>query len=193
MALCSICLSSFKDPVCIPCGHVYCKRCLTEHANAQGNSRLSAKCPDCRASFDLVLPDLTYLPEKYHKFVSHNVRRLYVDFSAPNSDHTRDALKAAEARLARKAATEQALLRRCEELTEAVTVHREGERDANVRILDLENDLAALENLVEDNNIKARTLQGMLDSVMLKVNSLEETNKALQKENARLPLTQEEV
>ena len=34
-------------------GHVYCKRCLTDYANTPGNNDLSAKCPACRASFDL--------------------------------------------------------------------------------------------------------------------------------------------
>ncbi|PBK99816.1 hypothetical protein ARMGADRAFT_1008297 [Armillaria gallica] len=28
--VCSICLSDFVDPVCTPCGHVYCSRCITE-------------------------------------------------------------------------------------------------------------------------------------------------------------------
>jgi hypothetical protein len=178
-------LSSFKDPVCIPCGHVYCKRCLTEYTNAPGNLGLTAKCPDCRASFHLVIPDVTCLPEKYHKFVSQNVRRIYVDFSSANSE-LRDALKAAEGRLARKATTEQALLKRCEELTEALNAHRQGERDANVRILDLEDDLANLENTLKENDVKAKESQRTLDLVVQKVNCLEQSNRALQEESLKL-------
>uniref|UniRef100_A0A8C9XCN8 B30.2/SPRY domain-containing protein n=1 Tax=Sander lucioperca TaxID=283035 RepID=A0A8C9XCN8_SANLU len=31
--LCSICLDVFTDPVTIPCGHNFCKNCITEHWN----------------------------------------------------------------------------------------------------------------------------------------------------------------
>jgi hypothetical protein len=148
---------------------------------------LTSKCPDCRASFDLVLPDLTYLPEKYHKFVTHNVRRVYVDFSSPNKE-LRESLKAAEDRLARKAATEQALLKRCEALGEALSVHRQGERDANQRILELQDDNAHMEKLVEENSNLADEIQGMHRIALDKVKCLEKSNEALRQENLSFSL-----
>ena len=67
---CSICLSNFKNPVCLPCGelidllfsshlrdwalgHLYCKKCLNEYVNAPGNTGMTANCPDCRTPFHL--------------------------------------------------------------------------------------------------------------------------------------------
>ncbi|XP_071378512.1 E3 ubiquitin-protein ligase TRIM39-like [Centroberyx affinis] len=46
--LCSICLDVFTDPVSIPCGHNFCKNCITQHwdINAQ------CQCPMCKKLFD---------------------------------------------------------------------------------------------------------------------------------------------
>ncbi|XP_008287164.1 E3 ubiquitin-protein ligase TRIM21-like [Stegastes partitus] len=46
--LCSICLDVFTDPVTIPCGHNFCKNCITQHwtVNVQN------KCPMCADVFD---------------------------------------------------------------------------------------------------------------------------------------------
>jgi hypothetical protein len=139
-----------------------------------------------------VVPDLTYLPEKYHKFVTSNVRRIYVDFSSANKE-LRESLKAAEGRLARKAATEQALLTRCEELTEALIAHRQGERDANQRILELEDDIANMEKVVQENDDKAKEFQRMHGLVLDKVKCVEKSNQVLQKENVRLSLNYHDI
>jgi len=148
---------------------------------------MTAKCPECRASFDLVVPDLTYLPEKYHKFVTNNVRRVYVDFSSANKE-LRESLTAAEDRLARKAAMEQTLLRRCEELAEALSIHRQGERDANMRILELQEDNAFMEKRLREKGHSAKEVQRMHGLILDKVKCLEKTNQVLQQENVRLSL-----
>ncbi|KAM3872592.1 E3 ubiquitin-protein ligase TRIM21-like [Diretmus argenteus] len=46
--LCSICRDVFTDPVTIPCGHNYCKSCITQHwdINAQ------CQCPMCEELFE---------------------------------------------------------------------------------------------------------------------------------------------
>ncbi|CAM4683993.1 unnamed protein product [Lepidochelys kempii] len=54
---CSICLDVLKDPLCIECGHNFCRGCLSTHwsqISAQGH-----RCPDCRApcSGDRMIPD----------------------------------------------------------------------------------------------------------------------------------------
>ncbi|XP_075943638.1 E3 ubiquitin-protein ligase TRIM21-like [Anarhichas minor] len=41
--LCSICLDVFTDPVSIPCGHNFCKACITEHWNVN----VPYQCPNC--------------------------------------------------------------------------------------------------------------------------------------------------
>ncbi|XP_044201285.1 zinc finger protein RFP-like [Thunnus albacares] len=45
--LCSICLDVFTDPVSTPCGHNFCKNCITEH----WNSNVQYMCPICKEVF----------------------------------------------------------------------------------------------------------------------------------------------
>ncbi|XP_020502816.1 E3 ubiquitin-protein ligase TRIM21-like [Labrus bergylta] len=42
--LCSICLDVFTDPVTIPCGHNFCKTCITEHWSVN----VPCQCPLCK-------------------------------------------------------------------------------------------------------------------------------------------------
>ncbi|XP_034530065.1 E3 ubiquitin-protein ligase TRIM39-like [Notolabrus celidotus] len=42
--LCSICLDVFTDPVTIPCGHNFCKSCITEH----WDTNVQCECPLCK-------------------------------------------------------------------------------------------------------------------------------------------------
>ncbi|XP_067447239.1 E3 ubiquitin-protein ligase TRIM39-like [Thunnus thynnus] len=46
--LCSICLDVFTNPVSTPCGHNFCKNCITEH----WNSKVHCDCPNCKKVFD---------------------------------------------------------------------------------------------------------------------------------------------
>ena len=47
--LCSICLDVFTDPVTTPCGHNFCKNCITEH----WNSNDQYLCPMCKEVFNI--------------------------------------------------------------------------------------------------------------------------------------------
>ncbi|XP_039669153.1 E3 ubiquitin-protein ligase TRIM21-like [Perca fluviatilis] len=46
--LCSICLDVFTDPVTIPCGHNFCKNCITDHWNTNDQHL----CPMCKTFFN---------------------------------------------------------------------------------------------------------------------------------------------
>ncbi|XP_042243677.1 E3 ubiquitin-protein ligase TRIM21-like [Thunnus maccoyii] len=46
--LCSICLDVFTDPVTTPCGHNFCKNCITEHWNSDDQYL----CPMCKKVFN---------------------------------------------------------------------------------------------------------------------------------------------
>ncbi|XP_059182046.1 E3 ubiquitin-protein ligase TRIM21-like [Centropristis striata] len=46
--LCPICLDVFNDPVTIPCGHNFCKKCILEHWNIN----VQCQCPMCKELFD---------------------------------------------------------------------------------------------------------------------------------------------
>ncbi|XP_051237262.1 E3 ubiquitin-protein ligase TRIM21-like [Dicentrarchus labrax] len=51
--LCSICLDVFTDLVTTPCGHNFCKTCITEHWNISDR----CQCPMCKEAFS-IRPDL---------------------------------------------------------------------------------------------------------------------------------------
>uniref|UniRef100_A0A3B5KQQ1 RING-type domain-containing protein n=1 Tax=Xiphophorus couchianus TaxID=32473 RepID=A0A3B5KQQ1_9TELE len=60
--LCSICLDLFKDPLTTPCGHNFCKNCITQHWDVNHCS----ECPLCKRDFG-ARPELeinTYIPAK---------------------------------------------------------------------------------------------------------------------------------
>ncbi|XP_065816487.1 E3 ubiquitin-protein ligase TRIM21-like [Labrus bergylta] len=64
--LCSICLDVFNDPVTIPCGHNFCKNCITEHWNTSDQYR----CPICKKVFN-TRPELhvnTFISEMVGQF-----------------------------------------------------------------------------------------------------------------------------
>uniref|UniRef100_A0A8D3BHB0 RING-type domain-containing protein n=1 Tax=Scophthalmus maximus TaxID=52904 RepID=A0A8D3BHB0_SCOMX len=46
--LCAICLDVFTDPVSTPCGHNFCKHCITTH----WDMTVPSQCPMCKVVFD---------------------------------------------------------------------------------------------------------------------------------------------
>ncbi|TNN42799.1 Tripartite motif-containing protein 65 [Liparis tanakae] len=48
---CSICLERFSIPVTIPCGHTYCKECITAHWDAKSKQDIGPQCPFCNEKF----------------------------------------------------------------------------------------------------------------------------------------------
>ncbi|XP_038562994.1 E3 ubiquitin-protein ligase TRIM21-like [Micropterus salmoides] len=64
--LCSICLDVFTDPVSTPCGHNFCKTCITEHWNIN----VPYQCPNCKKVFN-TKPELqvnTFISEMAAQF-----------------------------------------------------------------------------------------------------------------------------
>ncbi|XP_073328151.1 E3 ubiquitin-protein ligase TRIM39-like [Pagrus major] len=64
--LCSICLDVFTDPVTIPCGHNFCKTCITQHWSVN----VLCQCPNCKKVFN-TRPELevnTFISEMAAQF-----------------------------------------------------------------------------------------------------------------------------
>uniref|UniRef100_G3P165 Uncharacterized protein n=1 Tax=Gasterosteus aculeatus TaxID=69293 RepID=G3P165_GASAC len=64
---CSICLDVFTHPVTIPCGHNFCKACITDHWNVNAPSN----CPNCKKIF-YTRPELqvnTFICLKKHQLM----------------------------------------------------------------------------------------------------------------------------
>ncbi|XP_033941506.1 E3 ubiquitin-protein ligase TRIM21-like [Pseudochaenichthys georgianus] len=64
--LCSICLDVFTDPVSTPCGHNFCKACISQH----WDRNVPSQCPNCKEVFN-IKPDLlvnTFISEMAAQF-----------------------------------------------------------------------------------------------------------------------------
>ncbi|XP_034541883.1 E3 ubiquitin-protein ligase TRIM21-like [Notolabrus celidotus] len=61
--LCSVCLDVFTDPVSTPCGHNFCKTCITDHWDV----KVPYDCPNCKEVFN-TKPEL-----KVNTFISEMV------------------------------------------------------------------------------------------------------------------------
>lgn len=63
---CSVCLDVFTEPVSTPCGHNFCKNCITQHWDIN----VPCKCPNCKEVF-YVRPELrvnTFISEMAARF-----------------------------------------------------------------------------------------------------------------------------
>ncbi|XP_068103427.1 E3 ubiquitin/ISG15 ligase TRIM25-like [Hyperolius riggenbachi] len=47
---CSLCLDIYSDPVCLSCGHNFCRKCIENTFESQKGDR-AYSCPECRALF----------------------------------------------------------------------------------------------------------------------------------------------
>uniref|UniRef100_A0A3P9CHK8 Uncharacterized protein n=1 Tax=Maylandia zebra TaxID=106582 RepID=A0A3P9CHK8_9CICH len=71
--LCSICLEVFTDPVSTPCGHNFCKNCITQH----WNSSPLCQCPVCKRKY-YTRPELhvnTFISEMAAQFKLSSLER----------------------------------------------------------------------------------------------------------------------
>ncbi|KAG2345770.1 hypothetical protein BDR05DRAFT_1057959 [Suillus weaverae] len=129
MVECGICLEDIKKPVCIPCGHVHCEKCLRAHINS-GNDALKSSCPSCRSIFHIAMPDLSFVPKKYHDFMAPSVRKLYLDIPSPAPLVAEiEQLKTRVAALSRD---RDALMERCEAHMAASRQYAASEKDARL-------------------------------------------------------------
>ncbi|SJL13700.1 uncharacterized protein ARMOST_17148 [Armillaria ostoyae] len=97
---CAICLCDYTEPVSIPCGHVYCLKCISDHILSSSPDGFSASCPTCRTSFCIVLPELKSLPTQFHRYITPSIRRVLVE---PEAFKQRlDALEARNGALERE-------------------------------------------------------------------------------------------
>ncbi|KAK7884797.1 hypothetical protein WMY93_027920 [Mugilogobius chulae] len=48
---CPICLQLYSDPVSLPCGHNYCRTCISQTVDAEQSPTSVPRCPECRVVY----------------------------------------------------------------------------------------------------------------------------------------------
>ncbi|KAJ3717869.1 hypothetical protein C8R42DRAFT_630158 [Lentinula raphanica] len=129
---CSICLSDWKDPVCIPCGHLYCSPCLLDYIASSSEDGYTTICPTCRAVFPIVSPELTCLPKHVHRYITPSIRRVYLDNTAVQSLQQKLATSQNQVKNLQKES--ERLMLFCEKYQNAAEVHADGEAKARLEI-----------------------------------------------------------
>ncbi|KAJ8590972.1 hypothetical protein M405DRAFT_765597 [Rhizopogon salebrosus TDB-379] len=129
MAECGICLEEIKTPVCIPCGHVHCEKCLRAHISS-GKDALKSSCPACRNVFHIAVPDPSFIPKKYHDFMVPSVRKLYMDI--PSTGPLTAEIEQLKKRVATLGRDRDALMEKCEAYMAASRQHADKEKTARL-------------------------------------------------------------
>ncbi|KAJ3735066.1 hypothetical protein DFJ43DRAFT_1060370 [Lentinula guzmanii] len=129
---CTICLSEMNDPVCIPCGHLYCSQCLSDYIASSSEDGYTTLCPTCRALFSIVSPELTCLPKHVHRYITPSIRRVYLDSSAVQSLQQKLVTSQNQVRNLKKES--ERLMLFCEKYQNASDVHADGEAKARLEV-----------------------------------------------------------
>ena len=69
---CSVCMDTFTDPLCLPCMHTFCAKCIKEYvqkSQTEGNETSEFNCPTCRCRVDIPEGGVERLPK--HLFVNN--------------------------------------------------------------------------------------------------------------------------
>ncbi|KAK0466854.1 uncharacterized protein EV420DRAFT_1505783 [Desarmillaria tabescens] len=156
---CTICLCDYKEPVSIPCGHVYCMQCLSDYISTSSRDGFTAKCPTCRTKFTIVVPELHSLSKLFHRYVTPSIRRVFVE---PNPSETYEELKhrleVAEARNATLERDNRDLMDSCERYMAESAAHARGERSATIELQRVKRQLETERKMAKEEAARMREL-----------------------------------
>ncbi|KAH9926998.1 uncharacterized protein B0H18DRAFT_875949 [Fomitopsis serialis] len=85
MPTCIICLEVLKDPAALPCGHVFCYSCIVKIVRSITPYTTHHFCPTCRHPYTVSHVDPNLVPHHLQPHVSPAVRKLHLEYSAPNA------------------------------------------------------------------------------------------------------------
>ncbi|KAL4248617.1 hypothetical protein ABKN59_004369 [Abortiporus biennis] len=72
---CPLCIDELTSPICPPCGHIMCQKCLTSYIETKPEP-LKIPCPICKVPFSEAILDRT--PEKYLTFLAPHLRAVFL-------------------------------------------------------------------------------------------------------------------
>ncbi|KAJ7737694.1 hypothetical protein B0H16DRAFT_1325801 [Mycena metata] len=84
MANCSICLEGFTNPVSLPCGHVFCLKCIRRTVDSVKSRPMTHFCPTCRAGYSLLSVDPKHVPVYLRLHILPPIRRVFIDDASPS-------------------------------------------------------------------------------------------------------------
>jgi len=90
MVACGICIDQAKNPVSLPCGHIFCANCIVKSIRAVQYFTNFHPCPLCRSIYNIAPVNLRMVPPNLRAFVTPSIRRLYMDSDPhpPDEDDT---------------------------------------------------------------------------------------------------------
>ncbi|KAJ7692518.1 hypothetical protein B0H16DRAFT_1707282 [Mycena metata] len=84
MANCSICLEGYTNPVSLPCGHVFCLKCIRQMVDSVKSRPTNHFCPTCRAAYSLLTVDPKLVPPYLRPHILPPIRRVFIDDAPPS-------------------------------------------------------------------------------------------------------------
>ncbi|TRM57868.1 hypothetical protein BD626DRAFT_513135 [Schizophyllum amplum] len=79
MSTCSICLDEQKQPISLPCGHIFCYPCIVRVIDAVKSYTTLHCCPTCRNPYTVVNIDPALVPAYLRPHIMPSIRKLYFD------------------------------------------------------------------------------------------------------------------
>jgi len=79
MVSCHICIEQVKNPVSLPCGHIFCANCIVKSIRAVEHFTNFHPCPLCRSVYNIAPVNLKMVPPNLRAFVTPSIRRLYIE------------------------------------------------------------------------------------------------------------------
>ncbi|KAG6900029.1 hypothetical protein C0993_004086 [Termitomyces sp. T159_Od127] len=170
---CSICLASFKEP--------------QRPKFVTSLVRLSVSVDH--------LPQLTYLPKKYHEYVLPSLRRVYLD--SQRDSELKSDLKAAKEKIKKLEKDRDILMQQCEKHMAAAQAQAEGERTARLKASDLQSKLDIMRKDSRVADVKAEkavnNLKCDIDAARAGYRGLEKAYEDLRRRYEKLRARQDQI
>ncbi|KAJ7281303.1 hypothetical protein C8J57DRAFT_1711063 [Mycena rebaudengoi] len=123
MPYCSICFESFKAPVCLPCGHIFCREGIARTVDSVDASSIQHFCPACRAPYNVVSPDPSLVPSHLRPHLLSQIRPVFFDSLPAASTSVAPARTHSDPELGRALAENTALRLGCTTWRRRAEIH----------------------------------------------------------------------